>query len=371
MAEPVVAVPKAVAWACKALRVSAGVDVRPELLVCCAAPTSALSSTHEEDANSRAKSVVAPAPAPMELWKALHDLVIGIICLHQQCRPNATAAAAAWRTVSQGGPRAVRFDAIRAMIQVKMRDFGYSRELSAECAAPDLLCAFCWLVAQSGVLRRYASACCAQALLGTPLLPVRGSSLWAADAASSVMEGEGEGDYLEKGKMGTGYASDGGLFKNKSTAKESAPPSADAVTYRVSAECGQLWHAARQLAAAEERRTLLLRQLCKLQVPLRPGAQRLLTPTELEAQLRSEDPAMRVILDERIAKVKSARNACADACAFWEWCAVNVPPPPPPTTMSTQAAISVKTTQEDLAELNVDELIRDTFGLEVRKSKAV
>jgi hypothetical protein len=374
-----VTIPRGVRLACEALA-ALGVGVRPELLVSSAAVVAgqpggsplgagAGGGSGEGEAGSAIDAELPaaqtpPSPAPMELWKALHDLVIAAIFLRRGVRLPPHALAAAWREISRGGPHAVRFDAIRAMIQVKMRDFGYGHALPPTCTAADLLCAFCWLVAQCEVLHRHVNACCRDAVRGTPLLSVKGSQKWAAAAPSSNGASTGENDPSAAESISTPM------------------PCADAATHHVSAECGLLWHAARELATAEERRTLLLRRLCALQVPLRPRSSRLLTPTELEAQLRNDDPAMRVLLDARISNVKSARDACAGAVAFGAWCTQNVPPPPS-SSLSSSAASSVglaapyrasagaaMTAQEELAGLGVDELIRGTFGLDVRKPRA-
>ena len=344
------AIPRGVRAVCDALG-SLGVIVRPEVLVSSApkaaapgAPPDQLSSGCGDDEHFSTDP--KPRAASMELWKALHDLVIAAVCIRDGKSLPPHALAAAWSQISKAGPQAVRFDAIQAMIQVQMRDFGYRFALSPSCTASELLRAFCWLVAKCKVLRRHADARCAEAVFGAPLLPAKGSQLWAA-AARGDTPGEPNGSQ-----------------SRSIPSKNSSRSDLHSAMYHISAECGRLWHVARELSAAEERRTLLLRQLYTLQVPLRPAASRMLRPTELEAQLRSEDPEMPGILDTRIAKVKAALALCADAVAFWEWCAQNVPLPLSEPRESLGAAVSA---QGDLAELRVDVLIRDAFGLEVRK----
>ena len=351
-----VIVPRCVRSACQALA-ELGVSIRPELLVTSAAAVEASPDSpagQSKDGVSGAESPLKrmpPSAAPMELWKALHDLIITTIFLRNGVRLPPHALAEAWRKISLGGPQAVRFESIQAMIQVKMRDFGYGHALPPTCAAADLLRAFCWLVAQCEVLYRHANARCADAVRGTPLLSMKGSKMWACAPSNS---GDAHASTTEVDSMKT---------------IPTPPPSVDGATFNISAECGRLWHAVRELATAEERRTLLLRRLWSLQVPLRLGTSRLLTPTELEAQLRNEDPEMRELLDSRIANVKLARDACMDAVAFWEWCSQNVLPPSSSELIPINKAGEDLTAEEMLAGLRVDELIRDAFGLEVRKPR--
>lgn len=356
-------IPAGVQLACDALA-AMGVVVRPEMILSssssaasCSAASRLPTQTSEAHTSEASATSSETASAPMELWKALHDLIIAVLFLKGGKRLGPNALSEAWQKISNRGPNAIRFDAIHGMIQLKMRDFGYDHGLPSTSTPPEVLRALCWLMAKCDAVERYVNTACDDAVQGTSLLPVNGSRVWCAEG----IESDQGKDVCRSESIGT-------------------VEDLDTATRFVSSECGRVWHAARELAAAEERRILILRKLCKLQKPLRPGSSRLLTPTELEAQLRNEDPTMRVELDERIAKMVSALKACKGAVSFWNWCTQNVVVPKLQDKLGINMEYETNGTGSDpakpgsgvcardaLEKLRVDQWIRDRLGLEVRR----
>ena len=240
----------------------------------------------------------------LQLWKATHD----VIFLYHFILSNATLHQAdiqlGWREFSKRGPDAVRFDVIKSFVQDQLLELGYRHQpsLSDTASSKDLLIAFLWLVAKSEIIERHVTNVCREALQDTPLAGVRGNRVWSHSLSHK-----------------TDTTTDITTANSNSSSKKIERNVSDA-THRIASQCGTLWHAVRDMAAVEERRTLILRRLCEHQARLRSTSNRLLLPIEIEVGIASNELSERTLLDNRITKLRHAVQIEEKAVQFWEWC---------------------------------------------------
>jgi hypothetical protein len=244
----------------------------------------------------------------LQLWKANHDLCIVALFINAKADLQQSDIRLSWKEFARRGPNAVRFEMIKSYVQVQLYHFGYPlyHQLSNNSSAHDLLCSLIWLIAKCELVEKYVSNLCRKILNETPFVAPRGHRSWSVhESTSSILN-----DDLEKSIKPSS--------NKKTTVKD--------LTHRVASQCGALWHAMREMAAAENQRTLLLQRICEKQVQFRPSSKsRLLLPIEVDVALveKNDDNAVqnkKVHLDNKIKSMKELVNINERAVLFWQWC---------------------------------------------------
>ncbi len=310
---------------------------------------------HPPSATAAAAAAAADKNTVLQLWKALHDLTVAGLFARAGAALGPTDIDCAWKELSKGGARAVQFDSVKALVASRLAQIGCEWRLTEGSPVRDLLASFCWLIAQCEVLEQHVNTLCVEATRTGPFLDLQGSRVWVAPAVASPE----------------------GVPVGRQTVA-----STSAAVFLASRNCGSLWHAARELAAAEEQRTLVLRKLAQVQHTVRAQGSRMLSPLEVSVGITRPESAAtaRAELNERIAKLRRARAAHDHALAFWKWCRTTLRPDGTTTSVAPQAESGVRrlrrhhatragTPRQRLADLHVDRLIRD-MGLEIRGARA-
>jgi len=237
----------------------------------------------------------------LQLWKATHDVVILTLFLKTDSPLGPADIRLSWKEFASRGPDAVKFDAIKSFVRSQLTKFGFPRKLSSTATSRDLLISFVWLLSNCELIERYTTNICRKALENAPFVAVRGHRTWCSNRFSSVAAAQNCKSFDED-------------------TTESSTKNVQFVAHRITSQCGSLWHAVREMAAVEERRTLLLQRLCEHQARLRPPTSRLLLPIEIDVGIANDQALKKNELDSRIQLMRSAVEKMEKAVEFWKWC---------------------------------------------------
>jgi hypothetical protein len=265
----------------------------------------------------------------LQLWKATHDVVVLALFLKSDSPLGPADIRLSWKQFASRGTDAIKFDAIKSFVRLQLAGFGFPRKLSSSANSRDLLISFVWLLANCELVERYTTNICRNALESAPFVAVRGHRTWCSNPCSPHAT-----QHLP-------------LFDEGTTG--SSTKTVQFATHRISSQCGSLWHAVREMAGIEERRTLLLQRLCEHQARLRPPTSRLLLPVEIDVGIANDQALKKNKLDGQIQLMRSAVEATEKAVEFWKWCQTTLltPIPAPHEGEGKEGEIEERTTQSD------------------------
>lgn len=292
----------------------------------------------------------------LQLWKATHDLLIVTLFFNAHASLHQSNIRLAWKEFAKRGPNAVRFESIKSFVQVQLVHFGYAKDLATNATMHDLLSAFIWLIAKCELVEQYVNAKCRETLRHLPFLAVRGNRVWRECSNNTLST----------------------VSSNPAPAPTNAhvaPPTVPDLTHRVALQCGALWHAVREMATVEERRTKLLQRICEQQVALRPSASsRLLLPIEVNVAVAMDTSNnKRIQLDQHIEAMKKIVTTHELAMKFWQWCSTVLNVSEVSSNINdggpgnVSAGASSATFNEEAVLKEIEDLIVEGFGLMLRK----
>ena len=328
---------------------SHGVHIQPDLFLAASTPSTTTTTTTTSN------------DATLQLWKATHDLLIVTLFLHTNTPLHQSDIRLSWKEFARRGPDAVRFEVIKSFVIHQLTQVGYTQRLSSVALPSDLLSAFVWLIAKCELVERYINQLCRVALRNTPFAAARGNRVWSPCSTTRA--------------AATATATPLRSPPGATTATPTLPD----LTHRITMQCGALWHAVREMAVVEDRRTLLLQRICEQQVVLRPSStSRLLLPIEVTVAIAHNEHSKRIELDAHIEQMKSVYAAQESAIAFWQWCDATLSTTSSstcsPANETHHPSVPINGTDWTQIAINQDETLRrvesiivDQLGLLVRK----